>query len=292
MNINRIGLIGLGIMGKPMAYNLIQAGYNIGLYARNSKSLDFFTADSIKKYTSPAELAEHCDISITMVSDSPDVENVILGKNGLIEGAKGKHLVIDMSTISPEVTRSIAKCLKDKNIDMLDAPVSGGEQGAIDGTLSIMVGGNSDSFRYAYPVLQVLGKNIVHIGSHGAGQVSKACNQILAAQTVAAVGEAFLLAQSSGVDASKVREALLGGFANSTVLELHGKRILEDNYKPGFKAKLHFKDIGIALKSAEENNISIPGTAMVEKYLRKLVEQGDGELDSSAIGKVVIDENR
>jgi 2-hydroxy-3-oxopropionate reductase len=291
MNIKRIGLIGLGIMGKPMTNNLLQAGYSIGLYARNPKSLQPFTADNIQKYTSPSELAAHCDISITMVSDSPDVEDVILGKDGLIEGAKANHLVIDMSTISPEVTRSIAQCLKNKNIDMLDAPVSGGEQGAIEGTLSIMVGGNSDTFSYAYPVLQVLGKNIVHIGSHGAGQVAKACNQILAAQTVAAVGEAFLLAQSSGVDPSKVREALLGGFANSKVLELHGKRILEDNYKPGFKAKLHFKDIGIALKSAKENNISIPGTIMVETYLRKLVEQGEGELDSAAIGKIILDKN-
>ena len=148
-----------------------------------------------------------------------------------------------------------------------------------------------DAFNYAYPVLQILGENIVHIGDHGAGQVSKACNQILAAQTVAAVGEAFLLAKSSGVDPSKVREALLGGFANSKVLELHGKRILENNYKPGFKAELHFKDIGIALTSAQENNISIPGTERVEKYLRTLVEQGNGELDSAAIGKIVLEQD-
>ncbi|MDH3608470.1 MAG: NAD(P)-dependent oxidoreductase [Gammaproteobacteria bacterium] len=290
MNVNRIGLIGLGIMGKPMANNLLQANHNLGLYARNPKSLRSFSANNIEIYNSPAELAEHCDITITIVSDSPDVENIITGNDGIIYGAKPKHLVIDMSTISPEVTRSLAHQLAAKDIDMLDAPVSGGEQGAIDGTLSIMVGGKTDVFNYAYPVLQVLGKNIVHIGDHGAGQVSKACNQILAAQTVAAVGEAFLLAKSSGVDPNKVRDALLGGFANSKVLELHGKRILDNNYKPGFKAELHFKDIGIALKSAQENNISIPGTEMVEKYLRKLVEQGDGELDSAAIAKIVLGE--
>ncbi len=290
MNVNRIGLIGLGIMGKPMANNLLQANHNLGLYARNPKSLRFFSANNIEIYNSPAELAEHCDITITIVSDSPDVENIITGNDGIIYGAKPKHLVIDMSTISPEVTRSLAHQLAAKDIDMLDAPVSGGEQGAINGTLSIMVGGKTDVFNYAYPVLQVLGKNIVHIGDHGAGQVSKACNQILAAQTVAAVGEAFLLAKSSGVDPNKVRDALLGGFANSKVLELHGKRILDNNYKPGFKAELHFKDIGIALKSAQENNISIPGTEMVEKYLRKLVEQGDGELDSAAIAKIVLGE--
>ncbi len=291
MTINRIGLIGLGIMGKPMANNLLQANHNLGLYARNPKSLQTFSANNIEIYNSPAELAQHCDITITMVADSPDVIEVVTGEEGIIHGAKPKHLVIDMSTISPEVTRSLAKELASKGIDMLDAPVSGGEQGAIDGTLSIMVGGDADAFNYAYPALQILGKNIVHIGNHGAGQVSKACNQILAAQTIVAVGEAFLLAKSSGVDPSKVREALLGGFANSKVLELHGKRILDDNYKPGFKAELHFKDIGIALKSAQENNISIPGTERVEKYLRKLVEQGDGELDSAAIGKIVLDQD-
>lgn len=290
MNVNRIGFIGLGIMGKPMAYNLLQANHNLGLYARNPKSLESFSAKNIEIYNSPAELAEHCDITITIVSDSPDVKNITTSSDGIIHGAKPKHLVIDMSTISPEVTRSLAHQLASKDIDMLDAPVSGGEQGAIDGTLSIMVGGKTDIFDYALPVLQILGKNIVHIGAHGAGQVSKACNQILAAQTVAAVGEAFLLAKSSGVDPNKVRDALLGGFANSKVLELHGKRILDKNYKPGFKSELHFKDIGIALKSAQENNISIPGTVMVEKYLRKLIEQGDGELDSAAIAKIVLDE--
>ena len=287
MNVNRIGLIGLGIMGKPMANNLLQANHNLGLYARNPKSLRSFSANNIEIYNSPAELAEHCDITITIVSDSPDVENIITGNKGIIYGAKPKHLVIDMSTISPEVTRSLAHQLAAKDIDMLDAPVSGGEQGAIDGTLSIMVGGKADAFNYAFSLLQVLGQNIIHIGDHGAGQVSKACNQILAAQTIAAVSEAFLLAKSSGVDPNKVRDALLGGFANSKVLELHGKRILDNNYKPGFKAELHFKDIGIALKSAQENNISIPGTEMVEKYLQKLVEQGNGELDSAAIAKIV-----
>ncbi len=290
MTINRIGLIGLGIMGKPMANNLLKANHNLGLYARNPDSLQSFTASNIEIYNSPAELAQHCDITITMVSDTPDVIEVITGENGIIHGAKAKHLVIDMSTISPEVTRTLAQELTAKNIDMLDAPVSGGEQGAIDGTLSIMVGGHTDAYNYAFPVLQILGKNIVHIGTHGAGQISKACNQILAAQTIAAVGEAFILAKSSGVDPSKVREALLGGFANSKVLELHGKRMLENNYKPGFKSELHYKDIGIALKSAQENNISIPGTERAEKYLKEIVQQGNGELDSAAIGKLILDQ--
>ena len=291
MSINRIGLIGLGIMGKPMANNLLQANHKLGLFARNPQTLESFSSNNIEFYNSPAEVARNCDITITIVSDSPDVEEVIAGKEGIIHGAKPKHLVIDMSTISPEITRNLAQDLSNKDIDMLDAPVSGGEQGAIDGTLSIMVGGHTEIFSYALPVLQVLGKNIVHIGEHGAGQVSKACNQIVAAQTVAAVGEAFLLAKSSGVDPRKVREALLGGFANSKVLELHGKRILDNNFTPGFKAELHFKDIGIALKSAQKNNISIPGTELIETYLRKLVDQGNGELDSSAIGKIVIEQD-
>jgi 2-hydroxy-3-oxopropionate reductase len=291
MTINRIGLIGLGIMGKPMANNLLQANFKLGLFARNPKALQTFTAKNIEIFTSPAELAQNCDITITIVSDSPDAKEVIVGKEGIIHGAKPKHLVIDMSTISPEVTRCLAQDLANKDIDMLDAPVSGGEQGAIDGTLSIMVGGNAEIFSYALPVLQILGRNIVHIGEHGAGQVSKACNQIVAAQTVAAVGEAFLLAKSSGVDPKKVREALLGGFANSKVLELHGKRILDNDFTPGFKAELHFKDIGIALKTAQKNNISMPGTELVETYLKKLIDQGNGELDSSAIGKIVLDQD-
>lgn len=291
MTINRIGFIGLGIMGRPMINNLLQAKFKLGLYARNPKSLQNFTANNIEIYKSPAELAEHCDITITNVSDSPDVKDVVTGQNGIIHGANPKHLVIDMSTISPEVTRSIAQDLAAKDIDMLDAPVSGGEQGAIDGTLSIMVGGDQDAFNSALPVFKILGKNIVHIGDHGAGQVSKACNQILAAQTIIAVAEAFLLAKSSGVDPSNVRKALLGGFANSKVLELHGQRMLDNNYKPGFKAELHYKDIGIALKSAEENNISMPGTERVEEFLRNIVEQGDGELDSAAIATLVLGEN-
>jgi 2-hydroxy-3-oxopropionate reductase len=288
MTINRIGLIGLGIMGKPMANNLLRADYNLGLYARKPEALKSFSSNKIETYNSPAELAQHCDITITIVADSPDVVNIVTGKDGIIHGAKPKHLVIDMSTISPEVTRSIAQQLASSKIDMLDAPVSGGELGAIDGSLSIMVGGKKSSFDYALPVLQILGKNIVHIGANGAGQVAKACNQIVAAQTVAAVAEAYLLAESSGVDPSKVRDALLGGFAYSKVLELHGKRILDNDYKPGFKTKLHFKDIGIALNSARRNNVCLPGTEIVEKYLATLVERGDGELDSAAIAKVVL----
>ncbi len=290
MNSNRIGIIGLGIMGKPMAMNLLKANYKLGLYARHQGSLQPFESYDVEIFNTPADLAQHCKITITIVSDSPDVEEVVTGTNGIIYGAAAGHLVIDMSTISPEVTRNLAVQLENKNIDMLDAPVSGGEQGAIDGTLSIMVGGNEVIFNQALPVLQCLGKNIIHVGNHGAGQVAKACNQILVAQTISAVAEAFLLAKSSGVDPNKVRDALLGGFAYSKILEVHGKRMLDNAYQPGFQAKLHHKDMGIALNSAKENKISLPGAELAAKYLQKIVAHGDGNLDSAAIAKVIFGE--
>ncbi len=290
MNSNRIGIIGLGIMGKPMAMNLLKANYKLGLYARHQGSLQPFESYDVEVFNTPADLAKHCKITITIVSDSPDVEEVVTSTNGIIYGAAAGHLVIDMSTISPEVTRNLAVQLENKNIDMLDAPVSGGEQGAIDGTLSIMVGGSEVIFNQALPVLQCLGKNIIHVGDHGAGQVAKACNQILVAQTISAVAEAFLLAKSSGVDPNKVRDALLGGFAYSKILEVHGKRMLDNAYQTGFQAKLHHKDMGIALNSAKENKISLPGAELAAKYLQKIVAHGDGNLDSAAIAKVIFGE--
>ncbi len=290
MNIDRIGVIGLGIMGRPVAMNLIRAGYSLGLYARQEKSFQPFELHDIKRFETPAELARHCQMTITIVSDTPDVKEVTTGKDGVIHGAAKGHLVIDMSTISPAETRQLARQLDSRHIEMLDAPVSGGEQGAIDATLSIMVGGREEVFYQALPVLQCLGKNITHVGTHGAGQVAKACNQILVAQTMSAVAEAFLLARSSGVDPNRVREALLGGFAYSRILEVHGKRMLDGAYEPGFKAKLHHKDIDIALSNAQENGISMPGTALVAGYLEKIVKSGEGDLDSAAIAKIILGE--
>lgn len=290
MKVNRIGFIGLGIMGKPMAKNLLKADFCLGLHARHQNSLQPFSSDNVQIFNTPAELAQNCETIITIVSDTPDVTEIISGSNGLIHGATGGHTIIDMSTISPEVTKQIAQTLVNKNINMLDAPVSGGEKGAIEGNLSIMVGGKKAIFEKALPIFQCLGKNIIHIGDHGAGQVAKACNQILVAQTMSAVAEAFLLAKASGVDPCKVRDALLGGFAYSKILEVHGKRMLDNNYQPGFKASLHNKDIKIALNSANEHDISLPGTDLVAKYLQKVVEHGDGELDSAAIAKVIFGE--
>lgn len=283
----RIGLIGLGIMGNPMAKNLLKSEYKLGLFARRTNPLEEFNLPEVEVYNCPAEVAKNCAMTITIVSDSPDVTELILGEKGLLEGAAPGHIIIDMSTISPETTRKLAQELSAKNIHMLDAPVSGGENGAINATLSIMVGGKIEVFRQALPILKCLGEKIVYVGDHGAGQVAKACNQILVAQTMSAVAEAFLLAKSSGVNPHKVREALLGGFAYSRILEVHGMRMLTDDYKPGFKASLHNKDMGIALNSAKANRISIPGAELVAEYLKKTVENGDGELDSSALAKII-----
>ena len=287
MNKEKIGYIGIGIMGKPMVENLVKAGYSVSVYARREASIQALGLPNIDYYPNPAELAKHCDVVICCVSDTPDVEEVLTGPKGAIHGIQANALVIDMSTISSKATRTMSAKFKQSNASMLDAPVSGGEVGAIAGTLSIMVGGEAEAFVRAKPIFEALGKNIVHVGDSGAGQVAKACNNLLAAQTVVAMAEAFLLAKSENVDAAKVREALLGGFAYSRVLELHGQRVLEGNYTPGFKTKLHAKDLRIALANARENGIEIPGTELANKYLDQLIEQGDGELDSSAIAKAV-----
>ncbi len=291
MSVNRIGFIGLGIMGRPMAKNLLKAKFSLCLYARHETSLHPFNDDNVKIFNSPKELARHCEIIITVVSDTPDVVEIATGNHGLIHGANTGNIIIDMSTISPEVTREIANKFSKKDINMIDAPMSGGEKGAIEGNLSIMVGGKKNVFKKALPVLKCLGKNITHVGDHGAGQVAKACNQILVAQTMSAVAEAFQLANSSGIDPSKVREALLGGFAYSKILDVHGKRMLDNDYRPGFKASLHHKDIKIALSSANKNNFHMPGTELVANYLEKIVDNGDGELDSAAIATLIFNES-
>ena len=279
----RIGFIGLGIMGRPMALNLRKAGYVLCVYARRANLMDPLLRIGAVACFSPQAVAEQSDIIITMVSDTPDVEEVILGKNGIIWGAKAGSLVIDMSSIAALTSRRIAVALAEKGIAMLDAPVSGGDQGAIAGTLSIMVGGKASQFERALPLFKILGKNIIHVGDHGAGQIAKTCNQIIVSQTVAAIGEAFILAKAAGVDPANVRAALLGGFAGSRILEVHGQRMLERNFQPGFKTKLHHKDIKIAMQTAYELGVAIPGTALAAQYLNVLMGTAQGELDSSAM---------
>lgn len=275
----RIGFIGLGIMGQAMARNVMQAGYPLVVYNRSRPAMEALGAAGATLAESPKAVAEQTDVVITCVSDSPDVEAVVLGTNGLIEGVRSGMLYIDMSTIAPATSRQIYTALQAKGVDALDAPVSGGDIGAQQGTLSIMVGGDAAAFQRALPILQTMGKNIVHVGDAGAGQVTKACNQIVVALTVQAVAEALTLAKKSGVDPAKVREALLGGFAQSRVLDVHGQRMLDGNFQPGFKLNLFRKDINIVLQTLRELQLPLFGTSQVPALMDALLAQGKGELD-------------
>lgn len=276
-----VGFIGLGIMGRPMALNLLRAGFPLSVWSRRPEAMLPLT--NAVACALPVDVAENSDIVILIVSEGCDVEELVLGENGLIHGLSADNIVIDMSTIAPETSRALARRLAEDGIHMFDAPVSGGEKGAIDATLSIMVGGPEDVLPRALPVLSALGKNIVHVGHHGAGQVAKACNQLLVAQTLVAVAEALLFARANGVDPHKVRDALLGGFANSRILEVHGKRMLDGDFRPGFKARLHQKDLNIVIEAAKTLGLALPGTALATQFVNGAVGQGLGELDSSAI---------
>ena len=272
----RIGFIGLGIMGRPMAANLLQAGYPLWVYARRPEAMPPLTDLGAHSCQSLRHVAESVDIIITMVSDTADVTQVVLGENGILSGCQVGSLVIDMSTISPDVTRHMARQLAECEVEMLDAPVSGGELGAIDGSLSIMVGGKAPAFERVRPVLEVMGSRIVHVGDHGAGQITKACNQLVVAQNINAVAEALLLAAGAGADPARVREALMGGFAGSRVLEVHGERMLRRQFEPGFRARLHQKDLRIAMETANRHGIPLPGTAQVAQWFNALVGRGGG----------------
>lgn len=281
-----VGYIGLGIMGKPMALRILQAGYKVTLWARRQDATIPLVEMGANVANSLADLAQQVDILFINVSDTADVETILLGSQGVMEGARPGLIVVDHSTISALRTRVIATTLQSQGIAMLDAPVSGGEQGAREGTLSLMVGGDAQVLEKVMPLLKAVGQTIVHIGDHGAGQIAKACNQMLVAQTMLAVGEAFLFAEAAGVDAAKVREALLGGFAYSRILETHGKRMLEQDFKPGFKARLHRKDMGIVLDTAQQLGVPVPGCALATQYINACVGQGLAEYDSSAIAQV------
>lgn len=285
-NVN-IAFIGLGIMGCPMALNLIKAGHRLRVHARRADAMQALIGASATGHSSPAEAARNSDVIFIMVSDTPDVEQVVLGCHGVIEGAAKGAVVVDMSTISPLATRMIAKKLAASGIDMLDAPVSGGDIGAGQGTLSIMVGGKAVVFARVKPLFDVLGNNVVHIGDTGAGQVAKCCNQIVAGVTIEAVAEAMTLARKNGADPVKVRDALMGGFANSRVLEVHGKRMLDRSFQPGFKARLHRKDLRIVMETAAQVNVSLQQAGLVAQHLNALMGRGLGEEDSSALVKVI-----
>jgi 2-hydroxy-3-oxopropionate reductase len=282
-----IGFIGLGIMGKPMARNLLKAGYPLVVHNRSRGAVDELSQEGAQAAASPQEVAARSEVVITMLPDSPDVELVYTGDQGIFAGAKRGMLLIDMSSISPVVARKLAAEADKRGFDMLDAPVSGGEAGAISAALSIMIGGKTSAVERAMPVFQILGKNIVHVGEAGAGQVTKAANQMVVGTTIAIVGEALVLARKAGVDPAKVKQALLGGFAQSKVLEAHGQKMLERNFKPGFRIRLHEKDIKIALATGAEYGVPLMVTSQVGQIMTAMRSMGNGELDHSALVKFV-----
>jgi 2-hydroxy-3-oxopropionate reductase len=278
-----VGFIGLGIMGKPMARNLLRAGYPLVVLNRSRGPVDELVAEGAEAGSTPRDVASRSGVVITMLPDSPDVESVVLGTDGVAQGIASGSLFIDMSTIAPATARKVAAALEKQGVTVLDAPVSGGEQGAINAALSIMAGGSDAAFERARPVFETLGKNIVHVGPNGAGQVTKACNQIVVGVTIEAVAEALALAEASGVDPAKVRAALLGGFAQSKILEVHGQRMIDRAFKPGFKAKLHRKDMNIASEAGDDRKLDLVAAKLVRERFDELIARGDGELDHSAL---------
>ena len=282
-----IGFIGLGIMGRPMALNLLHAGYPLVVHNRTREKEQEIAAQGAESAASPREVTERSQLVITMLPDSPDVEQVYLGEDGVIAGAHEGQLLIDMSSIAPAVARAVCSAAREVGADALDAPVSGGDVGAREGTLSIMVGGSEAGFERARPLFEVLGKTVVHMGGAGAGQTAKACNQILVAVTIEAVSEALVLASKAGVDPDRLIEVLSGGLAGNRVMEVRRRNFLEHDFTPGFKLELHHKDLGIALRTARELGVYVPSTALVDQMLAELKAAGDGGLDHSALLKVI-----
>lgn len=283
----KIGFIGLGIMGKPMVRNLLKAGFSPIVFNRSQSAIDELVSEGATSANSAKEVAEKSDIVITMLPDTPDVEAVVLGENGVLAGANEGLLLIDMSSISPVVTRQIAAETEKKGVKMLDAPVSGGDKGAIAGTLSIMVGGEKSDFERAKPIFEAMGKTIVHCGAIGSGQTVKACNQIVVALVIEAVSEALVLGSKAGVKPEIIVQVLSGGLAQTKVMDLRGQTMIEHNFAPGFKAKLHRKDLNIILQTALEYGVSLPVSEIVEKMFTNLVENDKGDLDHSALLTVI-----
>ena len=279
----RIGFIGLGAMGKPMARNLMKAGYTLNLLTRTRAKVEDLLAAGGTWYDTPKEIAQNSDVVITMLPDTPDVDLVIAGKDGVLDAARPGTLIIDMSTISPVTARKLARDAQARGCDFLDAPVSGGEGGAINGTLSIMVGGSEAAFARALPILQAMGKTILRIGDAGAGQTCKAANQIVTSITIAAISEALVFAAKCGADPAKVRQALLGGSAQSRLLETAGQRMLDRNFKPGFRMALHRKDLDIVLAAGKEYGAPLPVAKQVREMMTEMLNTGRGDMDNSSL---------
>jgi 2-hydroxy-3-oxopropionate reductase len=283
-----VGFIGLGVMGRPMARNLLKRGYSLIVHSRSRAPVDELVAAGATAADSPEQIARRASRIVTMLPDGPDVEKVLTAAEGIFAGLQPGTIVIDMSTIAPATARRLASDASARGATFLDAPVSGGEIGAIDGTLSIMIGGDAAAIEAVRPILEGMGnkERIIRVGDSGAGQICKACNQLVIGGTLAAVGEAFALARRSGVDPAKVRAALLGGFAASRVLEVHGQRILDGNFKPGFPARLYRKDLGIVVEALNETHTPALVTALVQELLSVLLAEGRENDDYSALGTV------
>ena len=283
----KLGFIGLGVMGRPMALNLMKRGHQMAVYARRVASAEPLVAAGARAYRTPAEVAAHAEVVFTVVTHSRDVEEVVLGAEGVIQGAARGSVLVDMETISPVVARRVAAELAKKGVDMLDAPVSGGPMGAEQATLSIMVGGKAPVFERMRPLFECLGKTIVHVGDHGAGQITKACNQLALLVTAQGTAEALSLARSCGVEPAKVREVMMGGVAASRVLELFGKRMVERDFAAGIEARLYYKDLDIVLSLAHELGIALPAAALTMQNINALIGSGEGKSDLSALVRIV-----
>ena len=277
-----IGFIGLGLMGKPMARNLKRAGAQVSVYNRSRQKVDEMVKEGFTPLACPAEAAKS-SVVICMVSDTAAVEEILFGENGIIKAAPADSLVIDMGTTEIGATRKFAIRLIEAGFQFVDAPVSGGEVGAIEGTLSIMVGASESDMQRVKPILDVLGKQVVHVGDVGSGQIAKAANQIIVGLTIGAVAEAFALARDGGADLDKVWQALSGGFADSRILQLHGRRMIEQNFVPGGTARTQHKDLSQALAFANSNATNLPSTELCLNLYEKLICQGDGQMDHSAL---------
>jgi 2-hydroxy-3-oxopropionate reductase len=286
----KVGFIGLGIMGKPMATNLMEAGYELVLYNRTLEKAEELAEDGAAEVAAnPREVAENSEIIVTMLPDSPDVRNVVAGEDGVLEGIREGVLVVDMSTISPVVTEELAARVRERGASMLDAPVSGGDVGAIEGTLSIMVGGSEEDFERARPLFEVMGNTVTHVGPTGAGQVTKAANQVVVALTIEAVSEALVLGSKGGVAPEKILEVLSGGLAGNKVMEVKREKFLSHKFEPGFRSELHHKDLGIALAAGREYGVVLPVTAIVDQMLLAMKKKGWGGEDHSALLRIIED---
>src|SRR5665647_1604169 len=283
---SNIGFIGLGIMGKPMAANLIKGGHTLFLHSRSGVPKELTDAGG-KACASAKEVAQKADIIITMVPDTPDVEKVLFGPEGVVNGLAAGKTVVDMSSISPIETKQYANKINRLGCEYLDAPVSGGEVGAKNAALTIMVGGSEATFNKVKPIFDLLGKNITLVGGNGDGQTCKVCNQIIVALNIEAVGEALLFASKAGADPAKVRQALMGGFAASRILEVHGERMIKRTFAPGFRIELHQKDLNLALAGARAMGMSLPNTATAQELMNSCAAHGGSGLDHSALCQAI-----